>query len=68
MLEGITIGVGSAVATGFIAFLTAHMIRQWSSPKRLDRLEKVIPVMVRSMLAILKCQKRASAMATPTTQ
>ena len=57
MFEGIAIGVGSAILTGLIAFLAATVVRLWHTPKRLDRLEKVVPVIVRSLLAILRCQK-----------
>lgn len=57
MLEGIFIGAASLALAGLIAFFASTIIRLWHTPKRLDRLEAVIPVIVRSLLAILRCQK-----------
>ncbi|MBZ5672307.1 MAG: hypothetical protein LAO04_21625 [Acidobacteriia bacterium] len=55
--EGIFIGVCSALLITFLTFLSASLVRMWHAPKRLDRLEKVVPVIIRSLLAILRCQK-----------
>jgi len=57
MIEGIAIGVGSAAVFAFLVFLTSQIVRLWHTPKRIDRLERVVPVIFRSLLAILRCQK-----------
>lgn len=56
-MEGIAIGVGSAALAALVVFLATTIARLWHSPKRLDRIERILPAMVRAMLAILKCQK-----------
>jgi hypothetical protein len=51
------LGVGGTLLTAFLVFLAGSIVRAWHSPKRLDRLELAIPVMIRGMLAVLRCQK-----------
>jgi hypothetical protein len=56
-VSGIIIGVASTAGAGALAFLVSTLARLWHTPKRLDRLERVVPVIIRSLLAILRCQK-----------
>ncbi len=57
MFEGIAIGVGSTVVTGMVLWIAAALARVWRTPKRLDRVEAILPVLLRSNLAMLRCQK-----------
>jgi len=57
MFEGIAIGVGSAVITGLIVFLVSALARMWHTPKRLDRIEAILPALLRAVMCVLKNQK-----------
>jgi len=50
-------GAGAIVIAAVLAFFAAAIARVWHTPKRLDRLEIAVPVMIRAMLSILRCQK-----------
>jgi hypothetical protein len=54
MLEGIAIGVGSAIGALILVAITALITRQWRTPKRVDRLEAVVPPMARGIFALLE--------------
>jgi hypothetical protein len=54
VFEGVMIGVISAVATAMLIFLSATIVRLWHSPKRLDRLDRLIPTMARALLVLLQ--------------
>jgi|GEM_PF-3997774 len=54
MIEGIVIGVGVAVLSGFIIFIGNVLAKLWNTPKRLDRLERIIPTMARALLVLLQ--------------
>lgn len=53
MTDGIIIGIGSTVGALFLVALAALVARQWKSPKRIDRLERVVPPMARGVWALL---------------
>ncbi len=52
------LGAGGTLLAGLIVFFVTSIARLWHTPKRLDRLEKIMPVTLRALLAVLSCQKR----------
>lgn len=57
MIEGILIGVASTVGASVVFGGTALICRVWHTPKRLDRLERLLPPMLRAVLVLLRAQK-----------
>lgn len=53
MTDGIIIGIGSTVGALILLTLAALVARQWKSPKRIDRLERIVPPMARGVWALL---------------
>jgi len=53
MTDGIIIGIGSTVGALILVALAALVARQWRSPKRIDRLERVVPILTRGVWALL---------------
>jgi hypothetical protein len=51
--EGIVIGIGSTAGLGILTFLITALNRVWKTPKRLDRVERVLPVIARGVWALL---------------
>lgn len=60
MFEGILIGVASTVGASLVLGGAALICRVWHTPKRLDRLERLLPPMVRAVLVLLRTQKTGS--------
>jgi hypothetical protein len=56
IIDGL-IGAGSVVLTGLVTAVAALMIRLWRTPKRVERLEVAIPVLIRATLVQLRCLK-----------
>lgn len=54
MTNGILIGIGSTIGALVLVALAALVARQWKSPKRLDRLDAVVPMLARGILALLE--------------
>ena len=54
------LGVAGTLLAGLIVFFVSSVIRLWHTPKRLDRLERITPVLLRAMLAVLTCQKQGT--------
>jgi len=54
MTEGIIVGIVGTVGAAILIALVALITRQWKSPKRLDRLEGVVPPMARGIFALLE--------------
>lgn len=52
-LSGVLIGAGSIVGAAILVALAAAIIRVWRTPKRLDRLERVVPPIARGLWALL---------------
>ncbi len=52
--SGILIGAASLALAGLLTWVGVHLGRLWRTPKRLDRIEGIIPVLIRGMWAILK--------------
>jgi ribosomal protein L30/L7E len=57
MFEGIAIGVGSTLLAAIIIAMSATIARLWHSPKRLDRIDAVIPALCRAVLVLLRLHK-----------
>ncbi len=57
MVEGIIVGIASTIGIGILTWLCAALIRLWRTPKRIDRLEKLIPPIARGLLALLEVHK-----------
>lgn len=51
--EGILIGSGAIVFAGLLTYVATQLARLWRTPKRLDRLERIIPTMARGLWALL---------------
>lgn len=56
MIEMLT-GAGAAVLGGLVVGGAVALRRVWRSPKRLDRIERLIPCLLRATYAMLVCQK-----------
>ena len=54
------LGVGGTLLAGLVVFFVSSIVRLWHTPKRLDRLERIMPVTLRALLAVLSCQKRGT--------
>ena len=52
--EGIIIGIGSTAGVGIITMVGTTLARVWKTPKRLDRIERLVPILLRGMWAVLK--------------
>ena len=52
--EGIVIGIGGTLGASVCGMVAATMVRLWRSPKRIDRIERLIPPMARALLVILR--------------
>ena len=52
--SGILIGAASLALATLLTWIGIHLGRLWHTPKRLDRIEGIIPVLTRGMWAILK--------------
>jgi uncharacterized membrane protein YccC len=59
MTEGIIIGIVVTVGATLVIALAAALIRLWRSPKRLDRLEAVVPAMARGIMLLLRSHQAA---------
>jgi hypothetical protein len=57
VLSEIAFGAGGTLGAGAAAFLFAAIIRVWKTPKRIDRLERAVPILLRSTIILLRCQK-----------
>jgi len=55
--SGILIGAASILAAGFLTYFTVQLARLWHTPKRLDRIETLLPPLLRAVLCLLKNQK-----------
>jgi len=53
MIDGIIAGIGSTVGALILVGLVALVVRQWKTPKRVDRLERIVPVLTRGVWALL---------------
>ena len=56
-LSGILIGIGSIAGATLLALFAGAQVRLMHTPKRLDRIETILPPLLRAMLAVLKCQR-----------
>ena len=54
--EGILIGAGGLVAFALLSTIAALLIRMSHVPKRVDRLEAAVPIMLRGLMSILDGQ------------
>lgn len=61
MFEGILIGIASTVGASLVFGGGALVCRVWHTPKRLDRLERLLPPMVRAVLVLLRTQKSGTS-------
>ncbi len=52
--EGIVIGIGGTLGATAVGMMGATMKRLWRTPKRIDRIEKMIPPMARALLVMLR--------------
>jgi hypothetical protein len=52
--QGILIGAGSAILMTLLTIIAASLARLWHTPKRLDRLDRLIPTMARALLVLLQ--------------
>lgn len=52
-VTGILIGACSLLAAAILTALGAAIIRLWRTPKRIDRLERMIPPLTRGVWALL---------------
>ena len=55
--QGILIGAASIIAAGLLTTVAAQLMRLWHTPKRLDRIETLIPPLLRAIMCLLKNQK-----------
>jgi hypothetical protein len=55
--QGVLIGVLSTVGASILVYAVITLERLWHTPARLDRIELIVPIMIRALLAILRCQK-----------
>jgi len=54
MTDGILVGIGGTVGAIIVVGLASLVARQWRSPKRIDRIERVLPAFARALLALLQ--------------
>jgi hypothetical protein len=57
-LSGILIGICSMAGATILAWIAAALVRLWRTPKRIDRLEKVVPIIGRGVWALLAIHVR----------
>ena len=57
MTTGILVGAGGLLLAGFLTYLVVQLSRLWHTPKRLDRIETLLPPLLRAVLCMLKNQK-----------
>ena len=52
--EGIVIGIGGTLGATIVGMVGATMRKLWKTPKRVDRLERLLPTMARALLILLR--------------
>lgn len=52
--SGILIGAGAIILAGLLIWISSQLAHLWHTPKRLDRIEGIIPILARGVWAILK--------------
>jgi hypothetical protein len=52
--EGIVIGIGGTAGAAALGMLATTMRRLWKTPKRLERIERLIPPIARALLVMLR--------------
>jgi hypothetical protein len=52
-ITGVLLGVGGTLLAALLAWILVSIARQWRSPKRIDRLERMIPPIARALLVLL---------------
>ena len=58
--SGILIGAGAIILAGLLIWISSQLAHLWHTPKRLDRIEGIIPILARGMWAILKSTSTAT--------
>lgn len=53
MFEGMMMGIGGTVGAAILIAMVALIARQWKSPRRIDRLERLVPSIARALLVLL---------------
>jgi hypothetical protein len=61
VVEGILEGAGAAVVGGLIVGSFTITRRLWHTPQRLDRIERLVPPLLRAVQALLIAAKRGAA-------
>ncbi len=61
MIQDIIVGAGASVLGGLVVGGAVALRKLWRTPRRLDRIERLIPALLRAVQALLIAQRDCGA-------